>query len=863
MKRLIFFCLLALAANTLSAQKILYVRANATGSNNGTSWQNAYTMLSDALNAAAKGDQIWVAAGTYKPTGAVPRVSFSLKPGVALYGGFAGTETTLAARNPTTNIVKLSGDLAGDDVAGDFLNKRTDNSVHVVEMADTTASAVATMIDGFTISGGATLTGTASPDLMRRGAGLLSVGRMIIRRCIFTDNYGDTGGGLAVISAKASGTTVENCVFEKNGCLTFAAGAFFRDLTGGSVVKRCSFSDNTTIRGAFYIIGSANMRMDSCQFINNQAGNNPCAGMYTWQTTYTMTNTIFKGNKAIDFAAMYNDGRSGAYPFVINHCRFEDNEAVDPTLASNIATGGAIFNATTTSVIKNSHFINNSGHQGGAVFYSGLSRGFKNTIDSCTFENNKAVAAGASTAATRGGALYAFKANYEVKNSTFKSNNAGTSGAHVHNADSTFSTYNKCMFEGGVAGFGGAIANYTTGNVSVVENCAFMANKANTSGGAASTAFTANATYRNCSFEGNSARFGGGLFVQNTNSRLSVQGSTFTGNSAENSGGGIQISAGIPLLIENSAFLSNTAGTGGAINYSDDTFNIGKMVIRSTLIQSNFATTQGAGINISNTDTELTNCLVVANLNQGAGAGGGIINNASASASPLTLINCTVADNSALIGGGIAQWQDTIGGKATLQLQNTILFGNNMVGADYEVEAGTPTVISKGGNLCGDTSLNRILTKTNDQTEVNPLFVDGLGGNYRLLPASPCINKGVPEGAPTTDIEGKSRVGILDQGCYEYGTVRTYTARGITPLPLKLTPNPVADETMLTIEGSWSGDVQVVIFNRSGLQMQQFSAFTTTGQWRQPLAVQHLPAGIYTVGVFAKDRYWEGRFVKI
>jgi hypothetical protein len=86
----------------LDAQSIIYVKASANGTNSGASWANAYTSLQSAVESAVSGDQIWVAAGTYKPTkdingDAAPvdarTKTFLLKNGVKIYGGFSGSET--------------------------------------------------------------------------------------------------------------------------------------------------------------------------------------------------------------------------------------------------------------------------------------------------------------------------------------------------------------------------------------------------------------------------------------------------------------------------------------------------------------------------------------------------------------------------------------------------------------------------------------------------------------------------------------------------------------------------------------------------------------------------------------------------
>jgi len=91
---------------------VLYVDDDATGANDGLSWEDAYTDLQDALDqAVASGGsvtEVWVAKGTYRPTELTdsedPRsATFQLLDGVGLYGGFAGRETQRDQCGPTGN----------------------------------------------------------------------------------------------------------------------------------------------------------------------------------------------------------------------------------------------------------------------------------------------------------------------------------------------------------------------------------------------------------------------------------------------------------------------------------------------------------------------------------------------------------------------------------------------------------------------------------------------------------------------------------------------------------------------------------------------------------------------------------------
>lgn len=99
------------------AQTIRYVKEGGAGSKDGSSWTNASDDLQAMINASASGDQVWVAAGTYKRDNGDGN-SFIMKDGVHVYGGFpaAGTpmmnDRTLPTSQTPTNQTILHGESA-------------------------------------------------------------------------------------------------------------------------------------------------------------------------------------------------------------------------------------------------------------------------------------------------------------------------------------------------------------------------------------------------------------------------------------------------------------------------------------------------------------------------------------------------------------------------------------------------------------------------------------------------------------------------------------------------------------------------------------------------------------------------------
>lgn len=125
----------------------IFVDAAATGNNDGTSWADAYNSLYDALNSTSfvPGGKVFVKAGTYYPTTGGFTVS---DDNVQIFGGFDGTETDENDRDMsliyTTNATIISGDINGDDIAGDFASNKSDN---VGQLMNVNTNVVT--IDGF------------------------------------------------------------------------------------------------------------------------------------------------------------------------------------------------------------------------------------------------------------------------------------------------------------------------------------------------------------------------------------------------------------------------------------------------------------------------------------------------------------------------------------------------------------------------------------------------------------------------------------------------------------------------------------------------------------------------------------------
>lgn len=309
----------------------LYVSQGAEGPQTGESWASAYGRLNDALCAAAvPGSQvreIWIRRGIYTPADYDPKYSdreatFRLLSGVAIYGGFAGTETELSQRDIVANRTVLSGDLAFND-GPEFVNNE-ENSLHVVVAENVDASAV---LDGVTIFGG----NATSPRLgVPLGGGLLAIDASpTIRNVGFLANYADlSGGGLAALGT--SFVQLTNCFFARNGA---PVGSALAGLGGGQarIVNSILRENGVLQSGAAVAVASdSRVEVESCTITQNFGHGGTSAG----NGILAARNSIFWNNASPELRSIDGGFLAVTYCDVMGGFPGMGNLSADPLFVS-------------------------------------------------------------------------------------------------------------------------------------------------------------------------------------------------------------------------------------------------------------------------------------------------------------------------------------------------------------------------------------------------------------------------------------------------------------------------------------------------------------------------------------------------
>ncbi len=435
----------------ITAEAQVYVKADAAGTGDGSSWANAFTDLQAAINASG-GVPIWVAAGTWHPAppGGNQTATFAIDSNVPLYGGFSGTESSLSERDIAANPTVLSGDLGDDDVLDDFGTNRQDN-VQTVMTIGTDINNV-TIIDGFTFTGGhADGTGTVTADA--RGGAIYCEGMPIFRNCTFTQNFAQSRGG-ALNAYLSSGNVTDSmhidlCMFSNNLSNSFGGGFHFESVAPDYIVTltNSSFTENKGASGGGAVIitrdDNSHAIVDNCQFIANDGRQSGGLHMEPEgnECTYTVSNCIFDGNKAtVNPMPFFNTG-GGLWCFfdgaatnstgVVENCQFTNN--VSASLGGGMA---ASFQSSNNSLeVRDCHFENNSstevttGWGGGALsietFFTPSNAVMR--IRNTTFKDNASAGVGGGVDVNYAGDL-----EVDIQASTFTGNDANGLGLAIN-----------------------------------------------------------------------------------------------------------------------------------------------------------------------------------------------------------------------------------------------------------------------------------------------------------------------------------------------------------------------------------------------------------------------------------------------
>ncbi|MGA1864128.1 MAG: VWA domain-containing protein [bacterium] len=311
-----------------SAGMAIFVDSRAPSGGRGTSWEDAFNNLPEAINAAGTGDEIWAKEGTYYGP------SFWLKDGVKLFGGF---DSGLTSRMGSVKGRDLESDISIIDGQQQSKNINLGNNSYM---------------DGFTLQ-----------NFNVSGGGILYANFITscITNCIIKNNM--VNGSASLVLANYGTLSLSNCVVTNNGIIGFGSGSLVYNDHSYISLSACVFTANTVLANGGGVLYNTN---GTASCINSIFENNSTIGyggvFYNIYGSSAIINCIFRNNTAkLAGGAIYNN--SGKLTII------------NSTFAGNSSSnsGGAIWNNSNDFTITNSILWGNSAVFGGnSIYHTGF-----------------------------------------------------------------------------------------------------------------------------------------------------------------------------------------------------------------------------------------------------------------------------------------------------------------------------------------------------------------------------------------------------------------------------------------------------------------------------------------------------------
>ena len=391
-----------------------YVKMDGNDEADGTSWETAFFSLQKALESAGPGYEIWVAAGSYKPTKHAGDESlgdggrdnaFVLRDSVSIYGGFPATGNPgMDERDWKAFETILSGDIG---VEGDI----EDNAFHVLIAVNVSDK---TLLDGFVITGGNASFDEGMPD---EGEDEDDMGRITVKGQPIS---GENGGGMY---NRSSSPTLHNLIFRDNKARLLAGGIYSTQASSPALYQVSLTRNSATWGGGMYNSTGAFPVLSHVSIYANKASWG--GGMYNKYCSIVLTDVSIKGN-----VAEISGGGMGCFGslLLITHTEIDGN--------TSKGHGGGLELQNSYPVFINVTIRGNEAQQGGGM----------NTTHSGPFLANVLISGNRS--AGKGGGIHYYGSSGSMMNTTISGNMAGEGGGIFARANNFqhFSLYNTLVF---------------------------------------------------------------------------------------------------------------------------------------------------------------------------------------------------------------------------------------------------------------------------------------------------------------------------------------------------------------------------------------------------------------------------------